>query len=231
MSLLGSNAIYYGDCHSMAITIHVSRPNAIEIVQGAMEKNRDSRAKALDGAEQLFRIQGYAATGLTQILEVSGAPKGSFYFHFPEGKQQLGLEVLQAYGERVQSGLRALGAKHNGDPAGFVRALCRSLAKEMEATDWKFGCAAQNLANELAPGDRQFTDVLAQIFSGWISVATDAIRSAYPSRPVAERRATALVAALEGARTLARATRSDVPFDAVLDMMMPELRASKNNRD
>jgi TetR/AcrR family transcriptional regulator, lmrAB and yxaGH operons repressor len=143
----------------------------------------------------------------------------------------LAREVLQAYGERVQSGLRALAARHDGDPAGFVRALCRGVAKEMEASDWKFGCAAQNLANELAPGDRHFADALVQTFSGWISVATDAIRPAYPSRPVAERRATALIAALEGARTLARAIRSDAPFDAVLDMMMPELRASKSSRD
>jgi TetR/AcrR family transcriptional repressor of lmrAB and yxaGH operons len=214
----------------MVITIHVPRPNAIEIVQGAMEKNRDSRARALDGAERLFRTQGYAATGLTQILEVSGAPKGSFYFHFPEGKQQLAREVLQAYGDRVEAGLRGLAARHHGDPAGFVRALCRGTAKEMAAGDWALGCAAQNLANELAPGDRQFTDALAQTFSGWISVITDAIRTAYPSRPAAERRAVALVAALEGARSLARAARSEAPFDAVLDLMMPELRPARVSR-
>jgi TetR/AcrR family transcriptional regulator, lmrAB and yxaGH operons repressor len=190
-----------------------------------MEKDRDSRARAIEGAERLFRTQGYAATGLTQILEVSDAPKGSFYFHFPEGKRQLAREVLEVYGARVLAGIRALAAKH-GDPAGFIRALCKAMAKEMEATGWTLGCAAQNLAIELAPGDREFADALAQTFAGWTSAITDAIRAAYPSRSVAARRATAILAALEGAKTLARTTRSATPFDAVIDMVLPELRAA-----
>lgn len=190
------------------------------------EKLRDSRARAIVAAERLFRMQGYAATGLIQILEVSGAPKGSFYFHFPGGKRQLAREVLEVYGGRVLAGMRALAAKH-GDPAGFIRALCKAMAKEMEATGWTLGCAAQNLAIELAPGDREFADALAATFAGWTAVITGAIRAAYPSRSVAERRATAILAALEGAKTLARATRSAAPFDAVIGMVLPELGAAK----
>jgi TetR/AcrR family transcriptional regulator, lmrAB and yxaGH operons repressor len=194
-----------------------------------MEKDRDSRAKAIEGAERLFRTQGYAATGLTQILEESGAPKGSFYFHFPEGKRQLAREVLDVYGARVLAGVRALAAKHS-EPASFIRAVGKAMAMEMEATDWTLGCAAQNLAIELAPGDREFADALTKTFAGWTSVITDAIRAAYPSRAVAERRATAILAALEGAKTLARTSRSATPFDAVIDMVLPELRAAKADR-
>src|SRR6266404_2428917 len=185
----------------MVITIHISGPNAIAIVGWEMTKTRDSRASALAGAERLFRIQGYAATGLTEILEVSGAPKGSFYFHFPEGKQQLAREVLQAYGSRIEAGLRALAARHAGDPAGFARSLCKGSAKEMAAAGWALGCAAQNLTNELASSDLALAAVVAEIFAAWIAVITEAIRPAYPSKTVAERRATALLAALEGART------------------------------
>lgn len=194
-----------------------------------MEKDRDSRARAIEGAERLFRTQGYAATGLTQILEESGAPKGSFYFHFPEGKRQLAREVLDVYGARVLTGLRALAAKHS-DPAGFIRAVCKAMALEMEATHWTLGCAAQNLAIELAPGDREFADALAETFAGWTAAITEAIRPAYPSRAIAERRATAILAALEGAKTLARTARSAAPFDAVIDMVLPELRAAKAKR-
>ena len=194
-----------------------------------MGKVRDSRAKAVEGAERLFRTQGYAATGLTQILEVSGAPKGSFYFHFPEGKRQLAREVLDVYGARVLAGIRQLAAKHS-EPASFIRAVGKAMAMEMEATDWTLGCAAQNLAIELAPGDREFADALAKTFAGWTAVITDAIRPAYPSRAVAERRATAILAALEGAKTLARSSRSATPFDAVIDMVLPELRAAKAGR-
>ena len=195
-----------------------------------MEKTRDARARALEAAERLFRKQGYAATGLTQILDESGAPKGSFYFHFPDGKQQLAREVLEIYGSRVLGGLKALAAKHGADPAGFVRAVTKFMAAEMEASGWALGCAAQNLANELAPGDSDFADAVAKVFAGWIAVIADAIRPAYASRALAEKRATALLAALEGAKTLARSARSPAPFEAVTDLMLPELRAGRPQR-
>ena len=62
-----------------------------------MPPRTDARARAIATAERLFRIQGYTATGLTQILEESGAPKGSFYFHFPRGKTQLAEDAIDQY--------------------------------------------------------------------------------------------------------------------------------------
>jgi TetR/AcrR family transcriptional repressor of lmrAB and yxaGH operons len=181
-----------------------------------MTRTTDARGKALATAERLFRTQGYAATGLTQILEESGAPKGSFYFHFPDGKEQLAREVLAAYGARTEAGMRQLAARCEGDPDRFIRALCKGIAKEMEAADWGIGCAAQNLANELAPSNRDVADDLAAIFAAWTAVIAEILAPARSARGVAERRAMALIAALEGARSLARAMRSAAPFDAVI---------------
>lgn len=182
-----------------------------------MVRTTDARQKALETAERLFRTQGYAATGLAQILEESGAPKGSFYFHFSGGKGQLAQEVLKAYGARVEADMRDLAARKANDPDGFIRALCKGVAREMEASSWKVGCAAQTLANELAPTDTQIADALEAIFEAWSNVIAGVLQEACPSRRAAERRAMALIAALEGARTLARATRSVAPFDAVLE--------------
>jgi AcrR family transcriptional regulator len=180
-----------------------------------MTRTTDARRKALATAERLFRAQGYAATGLTQILEESGAPKGSFYFHFPDGKEQLAREVLTAYGARIEDGMRQLAERCEGNPDRFIRALCKGIAKELETSGWAIGCAAQNLANELAPSNRAFADALAAVFAAWAAVIAGVFASHTP-RGVAERRALALIAALEGARSLARVMRSAAPFDAVV---------------
>jgi TetR/AcrR family transcriptional regulator, lmrAB and yxaGH operons repressor len=54
------------------------------------------------------------------------------------------------------------------------------------------------------------------VFAAWTAVIAEMFAPAHTARGVAERRAMALIAALEGARSLARAMRSAAPFDAVV---------------
>ena len=61
-----------------------------------MPRRSDAKNKMIKTALLLFREKGYHGVGLAEILEQSGAPKGSFYHHFPGGKQELALAVLDA---------------------------------------------------------------------------------------------------------------------------------------
>lgn len=56
---------------------------------------KQSREKILTTAMRLFYFQGFHGTGLNQILKESGAPKGSLYHYFPEGKEQLAEEAIK----------------------------------------------------------------------------------------------------------------------------------------
>jgi TetR/AcrR family transcriptional regulator, lmrAB and yxaGH operons repressor len=60
-----------------------------------MKNNKqDTKAIILKSATRLFQRQGYNGTGLNQIIEESGAPKGSIYYHFPNGKEEIALEAV-----------------------------------------------------------------------------------------------------------------------------------------
>jgi TetR/AcrR family transcriptional regulator, lmrAB and yxaGH operons repressor len=179
-------------------------------------RTTDAREKAIQTAERLFRVQGYAATGLTQIIEESGSPKGSFYFHFPGGKRQLAIEVIAAYRDKTTAAFRMLADRAAGDPDKFIRTIAKAVANEMSASDWSCGCVAQTLAQELAPSDAEIADQLAALFDGWADVIASAICPAGTTPSSARQRAVVLVASLEGARTLARVQRSAAPFDAVV---------------
>ncbi|GAA3331467.1 hypothetical protein GCM10020331_088170 [Ectobacillus funiculus] len=50
-----------------------------------------------------FQLQGYHATGLNQILTESETPKGSLYYHFPNGKEQLAIEAVNNMKDFVQA--------------------------------------------------------------------------------------------------------------------------------
>ena len=65
-----------------------------------------SRAALVDTAALLFRRQGYAATGVNQILETADVKAGSLYHHFPDGKQQLAAAVVDSVGTDIEDRLR-----------------------------------------------------------------------------------------------------------------------------
>jgi TetR/AcrR family transcriptional repressor of lmrAB and yxaGH operons len=183
-----------------------------------MARLANARDKVIETAEHLFRGQGYAATGLTQILTKSGAPKGSFYHYFPGGKEELASEVLTRYAARVDQGIKTLGTMFAANPTGFVAALFSATGKEMEANQW-IGCAAQALVQELPPENRRLRRQVQSVYGKWIELVANALRSSCDSDHAAADLATLVVAALTGARTLARATHSQVPFQTTAEWL------------
>ena len=54
-----------------------------------------TRERIVEASAELFRRQGYTATGVKQIVTAARAPFGSIYHHFPGGKEQLGAEAIR----------------------------------------------------------------------------------------------------------------------------------------
>ncbi len=70
-------------------------------------KNRNStRDRILNTATSLFQTKGFHATGLNEILKKSDAPKGSLYYYFPEGKEQLALEAVNLTKDFVEERIK-----------------------------------------------------------------------------------------------------------------------------
>ena len=190
-----------------------------------MTSKTDARDRAIDAAQRLFRIQGYTATGLTQILVESGAPKGSFYFHFPRGKAQLAEEAIDRYVASRIAVLQNISANTKGDAAKFVKQIYEAFAGEMVATDFQYGCLMQNLANELPALDAELTARVARGFVDSTEIIAEHFRGCGFSSTRASSTAAALVAALEGARTIARLERSPAIFKALAEFSCMRLEA------
>ncbi len=70
----------------------------MQVIFSAMAKASDSKGKTLAAAAKLFRQQGYRGTALHDILAAGGSPRGSLYFHFPKGKEEIGEAALTLAG-------------------------------------------------------------------------------------------------------------------------------------
>src|SRR5947209_14121357 len=99
-----------------------------------MAKSSDSKEKTLIAAAKLFCRQGYHGTALQDILAASGAPRGSLYFHFPRGKEEIA-EGAVAIGEKVVRGLIAHVAGTSPTAEAFVINLARGMAANLRPPD------------------------------------------------------------------------------------------------
>jgi TetR/AcrR family transcriptional repressor of lmrAB and yxaGH operons len=162
-------------------------------------------------AMRLFRRQGYASTGLQQIVAESGAPKGSLYHYFPNGKEALGESAIVLAGGLVREMLEQLAAKHR-DPAAFLRAYCRTMAGWMEESGFASGCPIATTLLETAPHSAGITAAGERAVDGWIEVVGGVFERSGLPRGAARSRAQLVIAAMEGALILARVRRSTRPI-------------------
>ena len=73
----------------------------------------DTRDRLIRSTSRLLRTQGYAATGLNQVMAEAEAPRGSMYFHFPGGKVELAGAAVDRFAERSTARMRKILAEHD----------------------------------------------------------------------------------------------------------------------
>jgi len=162
-------------------------------------------------AMRLFRRQGYASTGLQQILAESGAPRGSLYHYFPNGKEALGEAAVELAGERVGEMLRDLAERH-ARPRAFLRAYCRTMAGWMQEGGFRSGCPIATTLLETAPESPAITAAGQRALDGWVEIVAGVLARDGLGRREALTRAQLVVAAMEGALILARVRCSTRPI-------------------
>jgi TetR/AcrR family transcriptional regulator, lmrAB and yxaGH operons repressor len=180
---------------------------------------RASRRAFLDATAVLLRRQGYAGTGLSEIVARSGAPRGSLYFHFPGGKEELARAAMERSGEQLR---RAIGAAMDapGGPPAALGALLDALAGGLEASDYTDGCPIATVALETAAESEALRETAAGIFDSWVAELARALGESGMERAKAERRALFVLSAIEGALLLSRARHDLAPLRAVRDELV-----------
>jgi TetR/AcrR family transcriptional repressor of lmrAB and yxaGH operons len=173
-----------------------------------------SREAFVSSTAKLLRRQGYAATGLNEIVARSGAPRGSLYFHFPGGKQELALAAMEQSGEQLRGAIAAVMASPGG-AARTVGGLIDALAAGLEASGYRDGCPIATVTLEAAAGSEPVRLTAERVFSSWLSELESALVAEGTDPEAARRRAMLVLAAAEGGLLLARAQRDTAPLMAV----------------
>jgi TetR/AcrR family transcriptional regulator, lmrAB and yxaGH operons repressor len=161
-----------------------------------------SRPALIESAATLFRRQGYAATGLNQILDDAGVKAGSLYHHFPRGKQQLAAAVVDTAGAAIEQLLRRLLA--GGRPVADIVDRWIDLLSAALAGDQRDGCPIEPIATESVNASPLVRAASARAFQGWSAAIEDRLNSEGWSDVDAEAVAIAVISLIEGALILSR---------------------------
>jgi AcrR family transcriptional regulator len=170
-----------------------------------------TKERLLDSSAELLRRQGYAGTGIKQILAAAEAPFGSLYHFFPGGKEQLGAETIRASG-RLYIELFATIAAQAPDVPSAVAAFFDGAAETLLETDYADACPIATVALEVSSTNEQLREACAEVFDGWIEGASRYFRLAGIEAPTARELALNMLCLLEGAFVFCRALRSTEPL-------------------
>jgi TetR/AcrR family transcriptional regulator, lmrAB and yxaGH operons repressor len=176
-----------------------------------MPKATDSKGKTLAAAASLFRRQGFHGTALHDILEASGSPRGSLYFHFPKGKEEIGEAALTLAGEAVRRAI-AHAAETSESAEAFLKRVARGMATDLERSGFTEGCPIATTALETAAQSDVLAAATRTAFQKWESEIARGLQRHGMKPDEADSTATAVLSQLEGALLLARTYRSLAPM-------------------
>lgn len=172
----------------------------------------------VESAAILMRERGVGATSFSEVLAHSGAPRGSIYHHFPEGKSQLIAEATRWAGRFIAAGEEF--ALKDDDPRQAVEAAYAFWRALLTESDFGQGCpvVAATVSAEDMPVVRE---AAAEAFRSWETPIAESLERNGLPRDRANALATLTIASFEGAVIMARAERSLAPVERVA----AELRA------
>jgi AcrR family transcriptional regulator len=172
-----------------------------------------TRERILYASAELFRRQGYAATGLKQIVAQAQAPFGSLYHFYPEGKEQLGEDVLRTGGRFFLALYEAIVADAP-DLHHAIDDFFSGAGETLVATDYADACPIATVAGEVASTHERLRQATAEAFESWLAaLARDAKQAGVPAAG-ARSLSLQVLALLEGAFLLCRSLCSTEPMQA-----------------
>jgi AcrR family transcriptional regulator len=177
-----------------------------------------TRERLITTAAELFRRQGYAQTGVNQIIKRADATSGSFYHFFP-AKEDLLVAVVDHMAEFFEAEIFGPAGERSADPIDEILTILDLYRRQLVDSGFGFASPMAALSAEVSENHPHVRDRLAEIFAEWTDRIEELLRKADDHLPSDTDRGTLaqlIVCTVEGAVLGTRLHRSPAPFDAAV---------------
>lgn len=172
----------------------------------------DTRERMIEGGRQLIGRNGFRATSFRDIWEFTSTPRGSVYFHFPDGRDELALEVV-ARQSAIWLGLVDKVAERSTTPAEFLAGLATGLAEDMHRSDYTLGCAISAMAVEAPALAEPLRTAIGTFYRDWADAVAGHLGGLGMDPARTDEFAGTVISCLVGALAVAKARRDRTPFE------------------
>jgi AcrR family transcriptional regulator len=188
------------------------------------------RERMVISAALLIRERGAHPTAIADVLEHSGAPRGSAYHYFPGGRTQLLCEAIDYAGEHIAARIEKAGRS-----VDVLDDLIADYRNQLIRTDYRAGCPVVAVAVEAGDPAKQdqatpVIDRAAAAFARWTDLIAQRLIADGVSPQRAEELAMLTTSATEGAIVVARASRDVKPLDLVHGQLRALMQAETSER-
>ncbi len=188
----------------------------------------ETRKIILETTSRLLETQGFHATGLNQIIQESGAPKGSLYYHFPGGKEELAINAVQQIGENFASYIQEY-LSENSPIEDALFDFINQIAARVEISNFSAGGPLTTIAMETATTSGGINLACQTAFSQIQEAFASKLIFAGFSLEKANSLAIFITSAIEGGIVLSRTYHNGDLLREVADQLCQILRGFNND--
>lgn len=137
----------------------------------------NSKNRILEAGAGIIHLKGFHNTGIQEILQAAGVPKGSFYNYF-SNKEDFGLQIIDYFMGFFLSISKPILENPAFSPLEKIEKILEWFMDLFQSKDFAYGCPIGNLAQEmgdLSPAFRErlnsAIEDMVDIYSGILAEA------------------------------------------------------------
>lgn len=182
----------------------------------------NTRTKLITTSIQLMAVKGFNNTGLAEILALAAVPKGSFYHYF-KSKDELGLAIIEHYGQQLRDGLSQCLQSTPGPALARLRRYFEAALGYFEGDFTLCNCLLGNLGQELSIQSQAMREAIFRHYRAIEGLIAECLAEAKREGELAAEADEQLLARMlfsswEGCLVRAKLEQSPAPLRELLDM-------------
>ena len=184
----------------------------------------DAKERILRSGSAIIHLKGYNGTGIKEITDAAGIPKGSFYNYF-KSKEHFAIEALDFIGKENFSRINSVLSDKNLPPFERLKRLFAEMIKPyIEKNNFNQGCFIGNMCQEMADVNTAISDKVDYIFRSYIAAIALCLRQAQEDGDIradrdADKLAEFIFNSWEGALLRMKASRNPQPLNAFMEVL------------